>query len=83
VRGGEATSLRVVEDGREKDVLFWFTTGTQRHASPARYLLQTSLRRATLGGWGREPLLVIIEPLDGGPVNWFRFLDQFGMLAQL
>lgn len=81
--GGSGTALRVVENGQEKDVLFWFSDGISRHASPARYWLQASWRRATLGRLGGEPLLFIVEPLDAGPVNWFRVLDGLPWLLEL
>lgn len=78
--GGSGTVLRVIEDGMEKEVLFWFSDGVSKHASPARYWLQASWRRATLGRLGNEPLLLIVEPMDSGPVNWFRLLDGMSWL---
>jgi len=81
--GGSGTALRVVENGQEKEVLFWFSDGVSRHASPARYWLQASWRRATLGKWGGEPLLFIVESLDAAPVNWFRVLDGMPWLLEL
>ncbi len=83
LNGGNAMALRVVEQGIEKDVLFWFSNGATKHASPTRYLLQTSLRRATLGWLGEEPVLVLVEPLEPAPVNWFRVLDGFPWLMEL
>jgi len=81
--GGSGTVLRVVADGIEKEVLFWFSDGVHKHASPARYLLQASWRRATLGWWADEPLLVLVEPLEPAPVNWFRVTDELPWLMNL
>jgi hypothetical protein len=81
--GGNGTVLRVVEDGIEREVLFWFSDGIVKHSSPARFWLQTSWRRATLGRLGDEPLLVLVEPLDSAPVNWFRLLDAVPWLMDL
>jgi exosortase/archaeosortase family protein len=81
--GGSGTVLRVVEEGIEKEVLFWFSDGSRKHASPARYLLQASWRRATLGWWGDEPLLVLVEPFGSAPVNWFRVTDGVPWLMEL
>jgi hypothetical protein len=81
--GGNGTVLRVVKDGHEKDVLFWFSDRVHKHASPARYWLQASWRRATLGKLGDEQLLLIVEPMDSGPVNWFRVLDGNPWLLDL
>lgn len=81
--GGNGAVLRVIEEGFEKEVLFWFSDGTAKHASPARYWLQTSWRRATLGRLGAEPLLVLVEPLDSASVNWFRLLDSVPWLMDL
>lgn len=83
LRGGNGTALRVVDQGIEKDVLFWFSNGATKHASPTRYLLQTSLRRATLGWLGEEPVLLLVEPLEPAPVNWYRVLDEFPWLMDL
>jgi exosortase len=80
---GTGTILRVIKDGLEKDVLFWFSDGTSKHASPTRYWLQASWRRATLGRFGVEPLLLIVEPMDDAPVNWFRVLDGMPWLLEL
>jgi exosortase/archaeosortase family protein len=81
--GGSGRVLRVLEEGIEKEILFWFSDGVRQHASPARYWLQASWRRATLGRLGAEPLLLIVEPVDAAPVNWFRVLDGFPWLLDL
>ena len=83
VRGGHARSVRAVENGLEKEVLYWFSDGVTRHASPLRCLLQTSLRRATFGWSGQEPVLVLIEPVQSSQVNWFRVLDSASWLMEL
>lgn len=81
--GGTGTALRVVEEGVAKEILFWFSDGTRRHASPARFLLQATWRRATLGRLSNEPLLILVEPLDSTTVNWYRVLDEFPWLLDL
>lgn len=81
--GGAGTALRIVENGIEKEVLFWFSNGASRHASPARFLLQATWRRATLGRFSEEPLLILVEPLDSAAVNWYRVLDEFPWLLEL
>ncbi|MCY2988656.1 MAG: exosortase/archaeosortase family protein [Planctomycetota bacterium] len=83
VRGGQARLLRALDDGTEKEVLFWFSDGASRYTSPVRYLFQTSLRRATFGRFGQEPVLVLVEPVISTPVNWFRFLDSASWLMEL
>ncbi len=81
--GGTGTALRVVEEGVEKEILFWFSDGSRKHASPARFLLQATWRRATLGRLSDEPLLILVEPLDSATVNWYRVLDEFPWLLDL
>ena len=81
--GGHARSLRAVENGSDKEVLYWFSDGTTRHTSPLRCLVQTSLRRVTFGWSGQEPVLVLIEPVHAGQVNWFRVLDGASWLMEL
>jgi len=83
VDGGTAKMIRVVENGREKEMMYWFSDGTVRHASPIRYLGQTAVRRMTLGWAGREPILVLVEPCEARTVNWFRFIDDFPTLFKI
>jgi len=83
VDGGIAKMIRVVENGREKEMMYWFSDGSVRHASPIRYVCQTAARRMTLGWAGCEPILVLVEPCEARPVNWFRFIDDFPTLFQI
>lgn len=81
--GGHGTALRVVEEGVEKEILFWFSDGARKHASPPLFFLQATWRRSTLGRLSEEPLLILVEPLDLAPVNWYRVLDQLPWLLEL
>jgi exosortase/archaeosortase family protein len=83
VDGGNAKVIRVVEDGLEKEMVFWFSDGSVRHASPIRYLFQTAVRRMTLGWAGCEPIFVLVEPCEAKTVNWFRFIDNFPSLFKI
>jgi exosortase/archaeosortase family protein len=81
--GGRGIVVRVADQGNEKEILFWFSDGSVKYAEPVRYLLQTGLRRATLGWSGEEPVLVLVEPLDLRQVNWFQVLDHMPWLMEL
>ena len=76
IEGGEALWMRVVRGGQETELLVWFSDGKNRHASPARYWWQTTLRRITLGNSGPEPVLVLIQPAEKGTWNWRKMVNE-------
>jgi hypothetical protein len=69
---GEATWIAMIKEDEEMEALWFFDDGKEQFTSPASYLIRTSLRRATLGRSGQEPLLVMLKALPGEPVDWDR-----------
>jgi hypothetical protein len=81
--GGAADLLRLHRGDENTEVLCWYSDGTERHASPTRYWWQATLRRVSLGRSGAEPVLVLVQPYGGEPIDWRAFLDDFPSLLDL
>jgi hypothetical protein len=83
IKNGNASKLLISKQGEQREALFWFSDGTDHYNSPLRYWIQTSLRRLTLGLSGNEPVLILVQPLQGDPVDWNAFQTHFSALYQL
>jgi len=77
VEGGAAQLVRLSKKGQETEALFWFSDGSCRYPSPLRYWWQTTLRRLTLGHSGKEPVLIVIQPVGTEIVNWSKLVKRF------
>jgi len=62
--GGEGTRLELARGADRFETLYWFAEGSTRYSSFLRYWWRTTLRRLTLGKFGAEPLLVVVQDLD-------------------
>lgn len=82
VPGGTARLLSLEGNGRTAEALYWFSDGQTRHASAPRYWAQTTGRRLTRGRSGEEPVLTMVQPWDGEPVNWEKALQKLPMLFE-
>lgn len=69
---GEATWVALARNDQKSEALWFFDDGTHQFTSPVEYWLATSMRRATLGRSGIEPVLVTLRSLPDEPVNWDR-----------
>ena len=78
IEGGEAARVRLRKSGRETEAVFWFSDGVSRHASAPRYWWQTTLRRLTLGCSGDEPVLIILQPVGDGSLDWQELVNELG-----
>lgn len=64
IQGGSARVLNIERAGRRSKIVYWFSDGEQRYTSIMQYWLRSTLRRATFGAAGPEPVLVIVQ-FDG------------------
>lgn len=80
---GVAREVRVRGRDEQATVLFWFTDGHTCHASPARYWVQTTVRRLTRGASGPEPLLVLIVAPGAAAPAWETLLAGWPELTRL
>jgi len=81
--GGEMRRIRLRRDNRELETVYWWSTPTERHASAMRYFMQSSLRRLTQGHSGEEPVLVLLQPVQAGQLDWNAWLGPLSPLHSL
>ena len=72
VPSGDATWISLAKGDQTAQALWFFDDGQQQFASPIKYWLETSARRAPLGRSGPDPVLVTLRSLPNEPVNWDR-----------
>ncbi|MGD7652024.1 MAG: exosortase-associated EpsI family protein [Verrucomicrobiales bacterium] len=72
LHSGSAVWIAMHKDSESMEALWFFDDGSSQFTSPLSYLARTSLRRATLGHSGPEPLLVMLKALPGEPIDWNR-----------
>lgn len=80
---GEGSLFLITKMGIEREALVWFSANNIQFPSPMQYWIKTSLRRLTLGRWGEEPLLIIVQPVDVLKPNWDQFIKLFPPLMEL
>jgi len=69
---GEATWISMEKDGATMESLWFYDDGKRQFTSPLTYWWRTSLRRATRGLSGSEPLLVMLRVPPGEEADWQR-----------
>lgn len=80
--GGGGELVRITKGEQVNEVLYWFSDGIDRHASPTTYWLQATLRRLTFGASGEEPVLVLLQSESGRAIDWRPLLaDRFMALT--
>lgn len=72
MNSGEATWLSMEKDGVKLEALWFFDDGSEQFTSPLTYWSRASLRRATRGLSGPEPLLVMLRIPPGESADWKR-----------
>ncbi len=81
---GNAHLMRLKKaTGEESMVYYWYSTPSLCFTASSRYWWHTTLRRLTLGKSGKEPLLVVVQPLDLGRFSVNDFKKQYAFLAGL
>ncbi len=66
---GEGAWVRATRDGKVSELTYWFSEPDQDYPNPTKYWLRTALRHMSLGASGQEPVLVIVEPIGGDPID--------------
>jgi len=72
VPSGNATWVSMVKDHQKSEALWFFDDGKHQYTSSIEYWLAASMRRATFGLSGAEPVLVTLRSLPDEPVQWGR-----------
>lgn len=79
---GDGKSLELHKADTTTTAVYWFTNGLHQHASAARLWWQSASHRLSRGR-SPEPVLVLLQPAAGGPLNpeeifrWMPALRQF------
>lgn len=61
---GVATLVTLERGDTRGEGLFWYSDEEKHEATPLRYWFETVIRRITLGKFGKEPILVVVEPIN-------------------
>lgn len=69
---GQATRISMEKDGVKMEALWFFDDGREQFTSPFTYWSRASLRRATRGLSGPEPLLIMLRIPPGESADWKR-----------
>lgn len=80
---GQAMLLYMTKDEASQEAAYWFSDGHNHYDSPFRYWLQATLRRLTLGWSSPEPVLVIVQPVDGKSLDLPELFEAFPDLLRL
>jgi len=83
LKNGQASLLQIRKNDQEREALFWFSNGRKQFNSPMTYWWQTMIRRATIGLSGEEPVLIVVQPLQGDKVDWEKFTKDFHNLFEI
>ncbi len=78
---GNANLVEIVKGNQKKSAIYWFSDGATAFNSPYEYWWKATLRRLTLGKSGKEPVLIMIQPLnDTINVEWPKILSTLHFL---
>lgn len=80
IPGGSARQLTLRRSADLADAVVWFSDGSSRHGSAPAHWWQTVLRRLTCGASGPEPVLVILQPLQGETLVWSDLFSHLPLL---
>ena len=69
---GEATQATLQRDGESMEAMWFFDDGSGQFTSPLTYWWRASLRRASKGRSGPEPVLVMLRTPPGSRADWPR-----------
>ena len=74
--GGAGKIMTLQKGGETREAVFWFSDGRVRYPQVARCWWQTALRRLTFGASGPDPVLVLVQPVDSGSMDWEQLPTQ-------
>ncbi len=80
IPGGFARQITLRRNSDLVESVVWFSDGSNRHGSAPWQWWQTILRRITCGASGPEPVMVILQPVQGSSVVWPEVFARLPML---
>jgi hypothetical protein len=81
--GGDAQVVHLKKNNEVAEAIFWITDGQHRYASTYKAWWNSTLSRL---GWqcsSRTPVLVLLQPVGGGTVDWEDVINRFPELLML
>ncbi len=81
--GGRGRIVQLVRGKESAEAMYWITDGQTRHASPLSAWWQSTLRRLPGQHSGGAPVLVVVQPVTGGTLNWQDLLTRVPDLLTL
>ena len=79
---GTMSWVKLQRGTQVKEVVYWFTAQSSIYTSPMRYWYETTLRRISLGYLYQEPVLVILQTLDGKTLHWQKIFEIMPQLYE-
>ncbi len=70
IPGGAGKVIRLAKKQQTAEALFWISDGQSRHASAMSAWGQSMRARLGLASSAQTPVLVLLQPVVGGTVNW-------------
>lgn len=80
---GEARRQVFRRGGERRELVHWFSDGKKRHASFARYALESAIRRVTFGRSAPASVLVSLQASGDPPPDWEGLLRAIPPLESL
>ena len=78
---GSAAIVRYRRGAESTQCVYWFTNGKSQNPAAWWYWAQATTRRLSGGQLGREPVLVVLQPLEDHPPDWTRVMRELPSLA--
>jgi hypothetical protein len=70
IPGGHGKVIRLTKKQQSAQALFWISDGQSRHASALNAWGQSMRARLGISSAARTPVLVLVQPIIGGTVDW-------------
>lgn len=83
IPGGTARHLDLFRQSGKTEAMVWISDSKVRHTSESRHWWQSILRRVTLGVSGPEPVLVIVQPINGQTLAWSEVFARIPALLEI
>lgn len=83
ILAGEARRQVFRRGAERRELLYWFSDGEHRHASIARYTLESAMRRVTFGKSGPASVLVSLQTAGDPAPDWDSILRAIPALNSL
>jgi hypothetical protein len=83
IKDGYANLIEISKEGQTREALIWYSDSYSRYSSSQRYRLRTLLRSLSFGYLGKEPILIVVQPLEGGKIDWDKFFEDFPQLLEI